>query len=50
MMAFCTGGKWRDPYHLLYLCGMVFYFMNGPLSKTLLEGKLFVPGIVSNLF
>lgn len=50
VMAFRTDGKWRDPYHLLYLCGMVFYIINGPLSKTLLEGKLFVPGIVSNLF
>lgn len=50
VMAVRTGAAWRDPYRLLYLCGMVFYMLNGPISKTLLEGKLFVPGIVPNLF
>lgn len=40
----------RDPYRLLYLCSMVTFVFYGPLSKTVLEGDLFVPGIVPNMF
>lgn len=40
----------RDPYRLLYLCSMVTFVFYGPLSKTVLEGELFVPGIVPNMF
>lgn len=45
-----SGRIGRDPYRLLYLGSMVTFMIYGPLTKTILEGELYVPGIVPNLF
>ena len=50
VLAVRSGHIGRAPYRLLYLCSMVTYVIYGPLSKTLFEGDMFVPGIVPNLF
>lgn len=49
-LAVRTGNIGRDPYRLLYLCSMVTYLFYGPLTKTVFEGDMFVPGIVPNMF
>ncbi|WP_125140344.1 ATP-binding protein [Clostridium transplantifaecale] len=40
----------RDPYRLLYFISLIIFIFFGPLSKTVFEGELFVPGIVPNMF
>ena len=40
----------RDPYRLLYFLSLIIFIFFGPLSKTIFEGALFVPGIVPNMF
>lgn len=40
----------RDPYLLLYFFSLITFIFFAPLSKTVFEGDLFVPGIVPNLF
>lgn len=40
----------RDPYYLLYFGSMVGFIVCAPLTKTVLEGALFLPGIAPNLF
>ena len=40
----------RDPYYLLYFGSMVGFIICAPLTKTVLEGTLFLPGIAPNLF
>lgn len=50
ILAIRSGKIGKDPYRLLYLCSMVTFVIYGPLSKTLFEGELFVPGIVPNMF
>lgn len=45
-----SGNIGKDPYKLLYLCGMIIFIFYGPLTKTVFEGKLFVPAVVPNLF
>lgn len=45
-----SGRIGRDPYRLLYLVSMVTFMVYGPVTKTVLEGELYVPGIVPNLF
>ena len=50
VLAVRSGNIGRDPYRLLYLCSMVTFVIYGPLSKTLFEGDMFVPGIVPNMF
>lgn len=45
-----TGTAGRDPYRLLYLCSMITFLVYGPLTKTVFEGGMFVPGIVPNMF
>ena len=49
-LAVRSGKIGRDPYRMLYLFSMVIFVIYGPLTKTLLEGDLFVPGIVPNMF
>lgn len=43
-------GKDKNPYKLLYLCSLAIFLIYGPMSKTLLEGEIFIPATVSNLF
>lgn len=50
VLAVRSGKIGRDPYRLLYLCSMVTFVIYGPLSKTVFEGDMFVPGIVPNMF
>lgn len=50
VLAVRSGKIGKDPYRLLYLCSMVTFVIYGPLSKTLFEGDMFVPGIVPNMF
>ena len=50
VLAIRSGKIGRDPYCLLYLCSMVTFVIYGPLSKTVFEGDMFVPGIVPNMF
>lgn len=45
-----SGKIGKDPYKLLYLCGLITFLFYGPLTKTVFEGALFVPAIVPNLF
>lgn len=45
-----SGKIGRDPYRLLYLLSLIIFIFFGPLSKTVFEGALFVPGIAPNLF
>lgn len=49
-LAFRSGNIGRDPYRLLYLFSMVTFVIYGPLTKTLFEGDMFLPGIVPNMF
>lgn len=49
-LAIRSGKIGKDPYRLLYLCSMVTFVIYGPLTKTLFEGDMFVPGIVPNMF
>lgn len=42
--------KSKNPYQLLYLCSLAAFVVYGPLSKTLLEGEVFIPASVPNLF
>lgn len=46
----CSKKIGKDPYQLLYLCSLVVFVFFGPLSKTVFEGELFVPGIAPNMF
>lgn len=50
VLAIRSGYIGRDPYRLLYLFAMVVFVLYGPLTKTVLEGALYVPGIVPNMF
>lgn len=50
VLALRSGKIGRDPYRMLYLGSMVTFMIYGPLTKTILEGDLYVPGIVPNLF
>lgn len=50
VLALRTGGMGKDPYRLLYLCSMILFLIYGPLTKTVFEGDMFVPGIVPNMF
>ncbi|MDO4275537.1 MAG: sensor histidine kinase [Eubacteriales bacterium] len=45
-----SGKIGKDPYKLLYLCGLITFLLYGPLTKTVFEGALFVPAVVPNLF
>lgn len=49
-LAIRSGKIGRDPYRLLYLFSMVAFVFYGPLTKTVFEGEMFVPGIVPNMF
>lgn len=49
-LAVRSGNIGRNPYRLLYLCSMITYLFYGPLTKTVFEGDMFVPGIVPNMF
>lgn len=40
----------KDPYRLLYLFSLVSFIIYAPLTKTILEAELYIPGVVSNLF
>lgn len=42
--------KNKNLYQLLYLCSLAVFVVYGPLSKTLLEGEVFIPASVPNLF
>lgn len=50
ILAVRSGKIGKDPYRLLYLCSMVTFVIYGPLTKTVFEGALFIPGIVPNMF
>ena len=45
-----NGKVGRDPYQFLYFLSLIIFIFFGPLSKTVFEGALFVPGIVPYLF
>ena len=49
-LALRSGKVGRDPYRLLYLFSLVLFIIYAPLTKTVLEAKLYIPGAVSNLF
>ena len=40
----------RDPYRLLYLFSLILFIIYAPLTKTVLETELYIPGVISNLF
>lgn len=48
-LVFRRGMVGENPYRLLYLCSLIFFMIYAPVSKTVFEGTLFVPGSVSNL-
>lgn len=50
VLAVRSGKIGRDPYRLLYLISLVIFIIYAPLTKTILEAELYVPGVVSNLF
>lgn len=45
-----SGRIGKDPYRLLYLISLVVFIIYAPLTKTVFESDMFVPGIVSNMF
>ena len=49
-LALRSGKVGRDPYRLLYLFSLFLFIIYAPLTKTVLEAKLYIPGTVSNLF
>ncbi|MCB7060149.1 hypothetical protein, partial [Eggerthella lenta] len=50
VLAAKNGKIGKDPYRFLYFLSLIIFIFFGPLSKTVFEGALFVPGIVPNLF
>lgn len=50
VLAAKNGKIGRDPYRFLYFLSLIIFIFFGPLSKTVFEGALFVPGVVPNLF
>ena len=50
VLALRSGKIGRDPYRLLYLFSLILFIVYAPLTKTVLEAKLYIPGVVSHLF
>lgn len=50
VLAARSGKIGRDPYRLLCLFSQVIFIIYAPLTKTVLEADLYIPGVVSNLF
>lgn len=50
VLAVRSGKIGRDPYRLLYLFSLVIFIIYAPLTKTVFEAELYIPGVVSNLF
>lgn len=50
VLAVRTGKIGRDPYRLLYLFSLILFILYAPLTKTVLEAELYIPGVASNLF
>lgn len=50
VLAVRYGKAGRDPYRLLYLLSLIVFIIYAPLTKTVLETKLYLPGVISNMF